>query len=195
MFNATGTGDAKSRRKRAGLIALVVFTAAAVASELAVNKAAASTLQQSAEQRALDLEKVGEARLKFLLWSVYDSRLYTPTGQYQDGIRPLKLEIEYLLDVKADALVERTQTEWNKMGREHPRQDQWRQELASIWTDIDSGDVLSLELDNENRSTFRRNGELLGHIEDPEFGQQFVDIWLSEDCTRPEIRASLLGNS
>lgn len=195
MSNASTSRETKRRRKRAGLIALIMLTAAAVANELAVNKAAAATMQQTAEQQELNLEKVGEARLKFLLWSVYDSRLYTPTGEYQSGIRPLKLEIEYLLDVKADALVERTQTEWNKMGREHPRHDEWRQKLGSIWTDINSGDVISLELDSENRSTFRRNGELLGHIEDPEFGQEFVDIWLSEDCTRPEIRQALLGES
>lgn len=195
MSNASTSRETKRRRKRAGLIALIMLTAAAVANELAVNKAAAATMQQTAEQRELNLEKVGEARLKFLLWSVYDSRLYTPTGEYQSGIRPLKLEIEYLLDVKADALVERTQTEWNKMGRKHPRHDEWRQKLGSIWTDINSGDVISLELDSENRSTFRRNGELLGHIEDPEFGQEFVDIWLSEDCTRPEIRQALLGES
>ncbi|EAQ96515.2 chalcone isomerase family protein [Congregibacter litoralis] len=195
MSNASASRETKSPRKRAGLVALIMLTAAAVANELAVNKAAAATMQQTAEERELNLEKVGEARLKFLLWSVYDSRLYTPTGQYQNGIRPLKLEIEYLLDVKADALVERTQTEWNKMGRNHPRQDEWRQKLGSIWTDINSGDVISLELDQENRSTFRRNGELLGHIEDPEFGQEFVDIWLSEDCTHPEVRQALLGQS
>ncbi|MDP5070865.1 MAG: chalcone isomerase family protein, partial [Congregibacter sp.] len=131
--------------------------------------------------------------LKFLFWSVYDSRLYTASGEYSEGERPLRLEIEYLLDVKAEALLERTLSEWESMGRSHPHQQQWRQELSGIWTDIKSGDVLSLELDSEHRSTFRRNGEVLGRIEDPEFGQEFVDIWLSEDCTRPEIRLALLG--
>ncbi|WP_439105643.1 chalcone isomerase family protein [Congregibacter sp.] len=182
----------ESRRKSAGIFAVVVL-ATALTSEMVAVKAIASPAVQTAEQ--LELQKVGEARLKFLFWSVYDSRLYTPSGGYSDGERPLKLEIEYLLDIKADALLERTLMEWGNMGREHPRQDQWREQLADIWTDIESGDVLSLELDSANRSTFRRNGEFLGRIEDPEFGQEFVDIWLSEDCTRPEIRESLLGKS
>lgn len=183
-----------ARRVRAGLFPLLVLLASAAQSnELWVDQSTANSVTTNAEQAAL--QKVGEARLKFLFWSVYDSRLYTSNGEYNGGERPLKLEIQYLLDVKADALLERTLMEWSNMGRSHPRQQQWRNELANIWTDIQSGDVLSLELDSTNRSTFRRNGEILGHIEDPEFGQEFVDIWLSEDCTRPEIRESLLGKS
>jgi hypothetical protein len=183
-----------ARRALAGLIPLMfLLTAAAQSSEMWMNQSASNSAPAHAEQASL--QKVGEARLKFLFWSVYDSRLYTPSGEYTDGERPLKLEIQYLLDVKADALLERTLVEWSNMGRNHPRQEQWRSELANIWTDIESGDVLSLELDSTNRSTFRRNGEVLGHIEDPEFGQEFVDIWLSDDCTRPEIRESLLGRS
>jgi hypothetical protein len=145
------------------------------------------------KSRAVELEKVGEARLKFLLWSVYDSRLFTPSGDYREGDRPLKLEVTYLLDVKADALIDRTLTEWEAMGRSHPRQSEWAAKLASIWVDIRANDTLSLELDEANRATFRRNGELLGQIDDPEFGQEFVDIWLSPDCTRPELRMALLG--
>lgn len=153
----------------------------------------ASTTTDEPAAPPVALAKVGEARLKFMFWSVYDSRLYTTSGQYSEGERPLKLEIQYLLDIKADDLLKRTFMEWNDMGRTHPRHEQWRSELANIWTDIESGDTLTLELDASNRSTFRHNGEILGHVEDPEFGQQFVDIWLSEDCTRPEIRQSLLG--
>lgn len=193
MLNSILQEKQKFRRSRTGIFALMLLTSLAVADKILVKKAAASTLEKTTEQ--FELQKVGEARLKFLFWSVYDSALYTPTGQYNDGVRPLKLEIQYLLDVKADALLERTLMEWSDMGRDHPRKDSWRTELATIWKDIKSGDVLSLELDDENRSTFRHNGELLGHIEDPEFGQEFVDIWLSEDCTRPKIRQALLGQS
>ena len=145
------------------------------------------------EGREDAMQKVGEARLKVLLWSVYDSRLYTPSGSYRDGDRPLRLEIQYLRDIKARALVDRTQVEWKAMGRSHPSQDSWLEELVSIWPDIVSNDVLTLELDSDNVATFRHNGRLLGQIADPEFGQQFVDIWLSTDSTRPELRLALIG--
>lgn len=141
----------------------------------------------------LELKKVGEARLKVLLWSVYNSRLFTESGEYQDGDRPLRLEIEYLRDIKSEALVSRTRQEWEAMGRAHPRQEDWLSTLAELWPDIETDDVLTLELREDNVAYFLRNGDQLGKIDDPAFGQQFVDIWLSQDCTRPELRLTLLG--
>lgn len=140
------------------------------------------------------LQLVGEARLRVLFWSVYDSRLYTPSGGYAQGLRPLRLEIEYLLDVKAKALVDRTRQEWQAMRREHPRQEDWLSRLERLWPDIESGDVLTLEIDKDDVATFRHNGSVIGRIDDPDFGQQFADIWLSEDSTRPELRQALLGS-
>lgn len=139
------------------------------------------------------LVKVGEARLKVMFWSIYDSRLYTPSGQYVEGERPLRLEIDYRRDVSTQALVDNTRKEWSAMGRTHPRRDQWLATLSELWPDIKENDVLRLELDADGVSTFTHNDDLLGRIEDPEFGQQFVDIWLSEDCTRPALRTALLG--
>ena len=145
------------------------------------------------QESAAPLQKVGEAKLRVLLWSVYNSRLYTADGSYTEGTRPLRLEIEYLIDVKAGKLVERTRDEWQAIGREHPRQEAWLALLGELWPDIQAGDVLALELAEDGSATFTRNGELLGTIRDPDFGQQFVDIWLSPDSTRPELRMALLG--
>lgn len=160
--------------------------------------AALSSLSPSslaATETALEqeLNKVGEARLKVFLWSVYDSRLYTPSGSYLEGERPLRLEIQYLRDVKAKALIEQTQKEWAAMGRSHPNQQQWLDRLTALWPDIQAQDVLTLELTADNAASFLHNGTPIGFVEDPDFGQQFVDIWVSEDCTRPELRLSLLG--
>ena len=145
--------------------------------------------------RAQAWELVGEARLTFLFWSVYDSRLYSADGQYREGQRPLRLEIQYLLDVDADDLVARTVEEWQHQQLQHPRQEQWAQRLASIWPDIKEGDVLAIELDSEGVSTFYRNGHVLGVLDDPAFGPQFLAIWLSPDTSRPELRVALMGNN
>ena len=142
---------------------------------------------------AADLQLVGQARLKFLFWSVYDSRLLSEDGQYRAGQRPLRLEIEYLLDIEADQLVERTASEWQAQGLRHEHQQQWLQTLATIWPDIRERDVIALELDDQGRSTFYRNGQKLGVLEDTDFGQHFLDIWLSPNTTRPELRLALTG--
>ena len=149
------------------------------------------TISQRDSRDAMKL--VGKARLKVLLWSVYDSRLYTPSGAYNDGDRPLRLELQYLRDIAAADLVDRTLVEWQAMGRDHPRQQEWLASLGRLWPDITAADVLTLDLDSSGIATFHHNGRELGAIDDPDFGQEFVDIWLSRDCTRPELRLALTG--
>lgn len=167
---------------------------ASPASVVDAPSAAIASRSASSADAAGELKKVGEARLRVLLWSIYDSRLYTPDGDYREGIRPLRLEIEYLRSVKASALVERTRQEWDAMGRSHPRQEDWLARLDRLWPDIQAKDVLALQIAEDNVATFLHNGRIIGRIDDPAFGQQFIDIWLSPDSTRPELRQALLGD-
>jgi hypothetical protein len=185
-----------------GSLACLIIVLAAYLPIFATSSVAAGTLStengatenDAAENGdASHLQKVGEARLKVLLWSIYDARLYTGSGEYSAGERPLRLEVEYLLDIGAAELAERTLEEWESMGRDHPRQEAWTASLADLWPDIQANDVISLELDDNDVSTFLHNGRRLGNIDDPEFGQSFVDIWLSGDSQRPKLRTGLLG--
>jgi hypothetical protein len=150
-----------------------------------------SSLTARGETDALQL--VGEARLQVLFWSIYDSRLYTADGDYQPGERPVRLEIQYLRDIDAADLVARTAQEWEQLGIRHERQAQWLETMAALWPDIRDSDTLTLELDESNRSVFYHNGRPLGTVEDPDFGQHFLDIWLSPDTSRPELRLALIG--
>ncbi len=139
------------------------------------------------------LKLVGEARLQVLFWSIYDSRLYTADGTYEAGERPVRLEIQYLRNVDADDLVARTAQEWEQQGIRHERQAQWLEAMSGLWPDIRENDTLALELDANNRSVFFHNGQRLGDVEDPDFGQHFLDIWLSPETSRPELRLALIG--
>ena len=139
------------------------------------------------------LTMVGEARLNVMFFSVYDSRLYTEDGRYIADQRPLRLEIEYLRNIKAKALVEQTGAEWDHLQVTHERRGAWLEELTALWPDVGKNDVIALELDADNRSTFYFNGEKLGVMEDADFGEYFVAIWLSPDTSRPALREALLG--
>ena len=147
----------------------------------------------AAPARAMELQKVGEARLEVFIWPVYTSRLYSVDGGYVAGQRPVRLDIEYLRDIDAEDLVSRTQAEWEHLNVTREQRQRWLARLAELWPDVAEGDVLSMVVDDSNASTFYRNGELLGTLEDPDFGQRFLDIWLSPDTSRPELRLALLG--
>ena len=140
-----------------------------------------------------DLVKVGQATLKVLFWDVYNSTLYSQDGRYKEGQLPLRLDIQYLLDIDSDALVARTAEEWDALGLEHENREEWLISLSSLWPDVTKNDVLTMDLDTDNRATFYSNGKLLGTIDDRAFGQSFIDIWLSPSTTRPKLRIALTG--
>jgi len=139
------------------------------------------------------LQMVGQARLDFMIWPIYDSRLYSVDGNYQEGQLPLRLDIQYLRDVDAEDLVKHTQSEWQRQGLSHVGEQQWLAALSRLLPSVRRNDVLTLVVDEQGGSAFSVNGEPLGRIEDPHFGQHFLAIWLSPDTSRPELRQALLG--
>ena len=135
---------------------------------------------------------VGEARLKVLIWEVYDSALFTPSGRWQ-GDAPYRLSLHYLRNIPAAKLVEETEKAWREQGRNHPRLNEWLGLLGDLWPDITEGDNLVFGLNEWGDSAFWFNGSPLGSIEDRDFGPLFGGIWLDPDTPRPELRAQLIG--
>jgi hypothetical protein len=139
------------------------------------------------------LQMVGQARLDFMIWPIYDSRLYSADGNYQEGQLPLRFEIQYLRNVDAVDLVKHTHSEWQRQGDSPAGQQQWLAALSRLLPSVTKNDVLTLLVDEQGSSAFSLNGEPVGRIDDPQFGQHFLAIWLSPDTSRPELRQALLG--
>lgn len=135
---------------------------------------------------------VGEARLKVLIWEVYDSALFTPSGHWQ-GDAPYRLSLHYLRNIPAAKLVEETEKAWRQQGRDHPKMKEWLALLGELWPDITEADNLVFGLNASGDSAFWFNGSALGSIEDRDFGPLFGGIWLDPDTPRPELRAQLIG--
>ena len=135
---------------------------------------------------------VGEARLKVLLWKVYDSALYTPSGRWL-GAGPYQLSLTYLRDIPVEQLIKETRKAWDEQNRVHPEQENWLQALAEMWPDISAGDNLVFGVGAEDQNQFWFNGQSIGGIDHPDFAAFFGGIWLSEDSPRPALRARLIG--
>ncbi|MGL5359930.1 MAG: chalcone isomerase family protein, partial [Shewanella sp.] len=56
-----------------------------------------------------------------------------------------------------------------------------------------AGDHLSFHIIDGQRSQFFFNQQPLNLIEEPQFAEAFLAIWLSPRTSRPELRAQLLG--
>ena len=136
---------------------------------------------------------VGEARLKVLLWKVYDSALYTPSGRWR-GAGPYQLSLTYLRDIPVEQLIKETRKAWDEQERVHPVQEDWLQALAEMWPDISAGDNLVFGVGADDQNQFWFNGQSIGSIDHPDFAALFGGIWLSEDSPRPALRARLIGD-
>ena len=194
------------------LIACLLVTGVALGADLGVEEStrtpvlvgvpsgqSATFIDQSAMESSDELSLatdvwplVGKARLKVLIWEVYDSALFTPSGHWQ-GDAPYRLSLHYLRNIPAAKLVEETEKAWRQQGRDHPRLNEWLALLGELWPDITEADNLVFGLNASGDSAFWFNGSALGSIEDRDFGPLFGGIWLDSDTPRPELRAQLIG--
>lgn len=145
-----------------------------------------------------DQNRVGQTRLSVLFWDVYDARLFTPDGKFDWEQRKQQrktLVLDYLRDIKAADLVDKTAEEWERLDFDHQDQQQWLDTLNDIWPDIKEGDCLALVENEDGHADFYQGDKLLGTIENSTFTEQFLAIWLSPESRYEDERDELTGAS
>lgn len=142
-----------------------------------------------------DAAKVGEGRMTFLFWDVYDATLYAPRGEISDS-DPIALELSYLLDLKGQKIAESSIDEMRKIGvDDEDALSRWMDQMSSIFPDVEKQTRLTGIYTPDGETVFYKNDQEIGRIADPKFGQYFFDIWLNENTSAPDLRAQLLGNN
>jgi hypothetical protein len=146
--------------------------------------------------QTLNLADVGETTFSVLFWDIYKSKLQATAGYYplRNKQGSILYEINYLADITGNELIERTVEQWQYLGVKPEKYELYLSELKLIWPDIHDGDTLSL-LIHDGRSTFYFNQIFIGIVESADFGQLFLDIWLSENTSQPALRHEILGGS
>lgn len=167
------------------LLLIAVLAFAAVSHAQADINAAANHLDKPA--------LVGKARMKVMLWKVFDASLYASNGQY-DSEKPFALSLSYLRNLTSKKIVEKTISEMKKQKRESASTLlNWRNQLSQIIPDVDKKTNITGVRDEHGHTVFYRNGNLIGRIEDRNFTRGFFDIWLGKSTSKPRFRKKLLG--
>lgn len=138
--------------------------------------------------------EVGRGEMDWLWFSLYKARLLSVTGQYQPDQYPIMLDIEYYRDIAAEDLLEATRDQWQALKFADKDIQRWLGLLTSAWPDVKQGDRLGFKVISQQQSQFFYNSKPLDMINDANFANSFLAIWLSEKTTRPELRAQLLGD-
>lgn len=141
----------------------------------------------------ISLTKVGDARMEYLFWDVYDATLFTTTGEYKLGDNPIKFKLTYLRDFAAKDIVKATNEQWQHLGKKQLT-TQYSDKLLAMWPNIKKGESLTLVTNKQGLSVFYHNDKHIGEINEPGFAADFLAIWLSENTSEPALRKQLLGN-
>lgn len=141
---------------------------------------------------ATEFKSVGESRLEYYFWDVYDAKLFTPSGVYKAGKHPIKLSLTYLRDFAAIDIVKATNEQWQHLGKTD-LVGRFDQSLLNLWPDIKEGETLAFITDTKGVGVFYHQGEKLGSVDDANFANDFLAIWLSPKTSQPQMRKQLIG--
>ena len=141
------------------------------------------------------LKQVGISTLRVAFFKVFDSALFTESGDWRDPRTSFRYELTYARSISGNFLVSQTTKEWDHLGFQDNRRSRWVEALKAIWPDVNKGDTIAFDVDAEGVSRFYFNGAWVGTINDPDFAPSFIAIWLSPDTSRPAHREGLLADS
>ena len=141
------------------------------------------------------LKQVGVSSLRVMLFKVFDSALFTESGEWRNPVTFFRYELTYARTISGSVLASQTTKEWDHLGFTDERQVTWVKYLEAIWPDVTKGDIITFDVDAVGVSRFYFNGEWLGAVEDPDFAPIFIAIWLSPETSRPAHREGLLADS
>lgn len=138
-------------------------------------------------------QKVGEGRLTYIVWDVYDATLYAPEGAWSDN-KPFALQLSYLRSFKGKKIADRSAEEIRGQGfTDEVKIATWHAQMSKIFPDVNEGVSLTGVYTYTGETIFYRDNTKIGRIKDPKFSKAFFGIWLNEKTTAPNLRRKLLG--
>lgn len=140
-----------------------------------------------------DAAPVGQGRLNYMFFSVYDAVLYAPKGQF-DARKKFALSLKYLREIEGRSIADASADQIRKQGfKDELKLAQWHDQMLKIFPDVDSKTVLTgLNVPGVG-AKFYKNGKFIGEVRDVAFAKHFFDIWLGSKTVAPDLRRSLLG--
>ncbi|MFM9916079.1 MAG: chalcone isomerase family protein [Rhizobacter sp.] len=140
----------------------------------------------------------GAGRLTFLLFHVYDARLWTGPQFDADSFfqTPLALELEYARAFDNEDVAERSIEEMRRSGFIAPEKaTRWLAAMKQAFPDVAEGDRATAVQVPDVATRYYVNGKFTGEIRDAEFTRLFFGIWLSRRTSEPRLREALLAGA
>lgn len=122
-------------------------------------------------------------------FSIYNLTLFSETGTYSEGFRPLMLTLKYHKPVDGRDFAISLARSWSNLGITLPEQDEVVDRLRKSMPNIKKGDSLSY-IALPNKGYFVLNDRVIGEEFNADFNNAVVAVWLDQ---RVEIGRALLS--
>ena len=134
---------------------------------------------------------VGEVNYTHLFWDLYNAKLLTETGDFDES--KFALVLKYNTRISKKSVVKETLNQLKKQKKYTKEElDELRTLLSNTFKDIKVGDSF-IGIKENNTAYFYFKDEKVLETKDLEFINLFFDIWLREDSQNPAFTKKLLG--
>jgi len=137
---------------------------------------------------------IGEGTLKVFFMEIYDLRLIadSPTFSWQNKF---KLDFIYTRDLKKDSVIKSSIKELRRQSSISESDiELWQGYLEQSIKPVQEGTHATVLWEPEGQITFHYENSDPTTIEDEDFARAFLNIWLGEETSQPELQSEILGN-
>ena len=136
---------------------------------------------------------VGEVNYSHLFWDLYDAKLFSETGDFEEN--KFALVLKYNTKISRKSVVKETINQLKKQ-KEYTEEelDELRTLLKNTFKDIKVDDTF-IGIRENNTAYFYFKHEKVLETKDLEFINLFFNIWLREDSQNPAFTKKLLGKN
>ena len=135
---------------------------------------------------------IGEGVLKVFIWDIYKLRLFSETNVYNRN-ETLVLEFEYLRDTSKASVIKASIVELKKLNLSNSKLEKWKKYLEKSIKDMKEGEKAALLFKPNAGLTFFASDKFNITIDNVEFANSYIDIWLGENTVRPKLRKQITG--
>ena len=136
---------------------------------------------------------VGEVNYSHLFWDLYDAKLFSETGDFEEN--KFALVLKYNTKISRKSVVKETINQLKKQ-KEYTEEelDELKTLLKNTFKDIKVDDTF-IGIRENNTAYFYFKHEKVLETKDLEFINLFFNIWLREDSQNPAFTKKLLGQN
>ena len=136
---------------------------------------------------------VGEVNYSHLFWDLYDAKLFSETGDFEEN--KFALVLKYNTKISRKSVVKEPINQLKKQKKYTEEElDELRTLLKNTFKDIKVDDTF-IGIRENNTAYFYFKHEKVLETKDLEFINLFFNIWLREDSQNPAFTKKLLGQN